>query len=252
MEKRARVSKRAFTLIELLVVIAIIVILAAILFPVFSRARENARRTSCVSNAKQIGLGLMQYAQDNDEKFPVAVLSLSDHASVWDNAIHPYVKSYEVYKCPSAYSENTRAYAFNTWLAGWTNHTFDDRPPADGPYSVTLASIKNAANTLLVTEYWSKQNPAGTYNQRGKWKGSIVTGVSSGAGGSHLKWSTRESVPWGSYNGASRNSAGTEVYGVGAGLHINDTFVTIFADGHVKPVKAQRPSPSDGSFLWVP
>ncbi len=64
-------SKRfAFTLIELLVVIAIIAILAAILFPVFARARENARRSSCQSNLKQIGLGVMQYIQDYDEKYP--------------------------------------------------------------------------------------------------------------------------------------------------------------------------------------
>src|SRR6476619_5175287 len=63
-------KKKAFTLIELLVVIAIIAILAAILFPVFGRARENARRSSCQSNLKQIGLGIAQYTQDNDEAYP--------------------------------------------------------------------------------------------------------------------------------------------------------------------------------------
>ncbi|RYG53119.1 DUF1559 domain-containing protein, partial [bacterium] len=61
-------TRKAFTLIELLVVIAIIAILAAILFPVFGRARENARRSSCQSNLKQIGLGIMQYTQDYDER----------------------------------------------------------------------------------------------------------------------------------------------------------------------------------------
>ena len=65
-------KKKGFTLIELLVVIAIIAILAAILFPVFARARENARRASCQSNLKQISLGVMQYTQDYDERLPLA------------------------------------------------------------------------------------------------------------------------------------------------------------------------------------
>ena len=84
--------KSAFTLIELLVVIAIIAILASILFPVFGRARENARRASCQSNLKQMALGLKQYTQDYDEKFPLAANSANNtagYASAWAPSIQP-------------------------------------------------------------------------------------------------------------------------------------------------------------------
>src|SRR5579871_3249948 len=75
-----RRQPQGFTLIELLVVIAIIAILAAILFPVFAKARENARRTACISNVKQLGLAWMMYVQDNDETFPP---SNSPNSSQW-------------------------------------------------------------------------------------------------------------------------------------------------------------------------
>jgi prepilin-type N-terminal cleavage/methylation domain-containing protein/prepilin-type processing-associated H-X9-DG protein len=93
-------AKQGFTLIELLVVIAIIAILASILFPVFARARENARRSSCSSNLKQIGLGIMQYSQDYDEKYP-AVYS-ENPLRGWFYVIQPYTKSYQLFNCPSA------------------------------------------------------------------------------------------------------------------------------------------------------
>ena len=88
-----------FTLIELLVVIAIIAILAAILFPVFARARENARKASCMSNLKQIGLGLSQYTQDYDEKFLVQSVSSGQH---FGYLLQPYLKSTQILICPSA------------------------------------------------------------------------------------------------------------------------------------------------------
>jgi len=107
-----RYRKSAFTLVELLVVIAIIAILAAILFPVFARARENARRTSCLSNLKQMGLAAMQYTQDYDEKYPAGFYTTSQPAPngypwvsglwFWQQTLYAYHKSSQVFNCPSA------------------------------------------------------------------------------------------------------------------------------------------------------
>src|SRR3982750_1945051 len=94
-------TKRAFTLIELLVVIAIIAILAAILFPVFGRARENARRSSCQSNVKNILLSVTQYTQDYDERPPPLAVQLSAGAVCWHNLVQPYIKSTQIFICPS-------------------------------------------------------------------------------------------------------------------------------------------------------
>jgi prepilin-type N-terminal cleavage/methylation domain-containing protein/prepilin-type processing-associated H-X9-DG protein len=104
--------RRGFTLIELLVVIAIIAILAAILFPVFAQAREKARTISCLSNGKQLGLGLMMYVQDYDETYPWAMYTCSavgdcpggvpamDSVDAWPDLVFPYVKNEGVYGCP--------------------------------------------------------------------------------------------------------------------------------------------------------
>jgi len=139
-------SGAGFTLIELLVVIAIIGMLAAILFPVFSRARENARRTACLSNEKQIGLGILQYCQDYDETFPLAVrgevvgafppplgtspagsnpcsvagntcyqTSSPGGANTWDTVLQPYIKSTQILECPSETRGDTRSYTTN-WV----------------------------------------------------------------------------------------------------------------------------------------
>ena len=97
-------SQTGFTLIELLVVIAIIALLAAILFPAFARARENARRSSCMSNMKQIGLAALQYSQDYDERFPIVTSGSYNVASnpytFWPSVILPYAKSTQLFTCP--------------------------------------------------------------------------------------------------------------------------------------------------------
>ena len=104
---RPLASATGFTLIELLVVIAIIALLAAILFPSFARARENARRATCTSNLKQIGLGVTQYIQDNDELYPItrngtATVSTGGTTwGLWRVNTYSYVKSTQVYSCPS-------------------------------------------------------------------------------------------------------------------------------------------------------
>lgn len=96
--KRYQSSRTGFTLIELLVVIAIIAILAAILFPVFAKAREKARQITCASNEKQIGLAVMQYVQDFDERMPSTRMGAGNN---WQVTLQPYIKSYQVFTCPS-------------------------------------------------------------------------------------------------------------------------------------------------------
>jgi len=119
-----RQSRRAFTLIELLVVIAIIAILAAILFPVFAKAREKARQSSCSSNVKQIVLATVQYVQDYDETYPqytggltglVAPVRGTGRLTPHDK-VYPYVTNVQVFTCPSATNLGTASYGFHSQL----------------------------------------------------------------------------------------------------------------------------------------
>lgn len=103
-----RVLHQAFTLVELLIVISIIALLATVLFPAFARARENARRISCASNLKQLGLGITQYIQDFDEGFPVSFYAAASGSTGfadgqnWASRLFDYTKSWQIFVCPSA------------------------------------------------------------------------------------------------------------------------------------------------------
>ena len=130
---------RGFTLIELLVVIAIIAILAAILFPVFAKAREKARQSSCASNVKQITLGYLQYFQDYDERTAIHRCGSYDPATLvcTHEAVLPYIKNTQVFVCPSAPAvpvadyhytlrpNNTRTPGQGSWY--WDNMDMDNR-----------------------------------------------------------------------------------------------------------------------------
>lgn len=221
-------KQKGFTLIELLVVIAIISILAAILFPVFARARENARRASCLSNMKQIGLGVQMYTQDFDERV-VSYRYLKNGSSStyygWQVALMPYVKSTQLFVCPSA-----------TYLAptacgtGYDPTVVSTTGLGSGSYGynyyylgssvgVSLAAISTPAETVILTEasdllgsgiiyppsLWNTAhtiscNPAVQHygDQRGQWHfdGSNVTFVDG-----HVKWMKWDALR--TYNGTA-------------------------------------------------
>lgn len=142
-----------FTLIELLVVIAIIAILAAILFPVFARARENARRASCLSNLKQLGLSVFMYMQDYDGTYPAAYAYSSDGISFWNQRIYPYVKNGQVFVCPSA-DKNTinitnAGSAANDTRLGMNNAEFGSGN-ANSP--VRDSSLRQPAELIMIMD----------------------------------------------------------------------------------------------------
>ncbi len=143
MERRHR--SLGFTLIELLVVIAIIAILAAILFPVFAQAREKARAISCLSNMKQMGLAFTMYSQDNDEKNPGGVSCYFPGGNGWAGQVYPYVKSKNVFLCPSDTTGNYEhsSYGYNSNNSAPTGTTAD---------SYSIAKYVSPAKTVLLFE----------------------------------------------------------------------------------------------------
>jgi prepilin-type N-terminal cleavage/methylation domain-containing protein/prepilin-type processing-associated H-X9-DG protein len=197
-----RPTRRAFTLIELLVVIAIIAILAAILFPVFAQAREKARQTTCLSNAKQLALALNMFADDHNEKLPKAWFNdeaqpgekweFGDPFWGWDYALQAYTKNKGIFRCPSDADTGMRGLWTN---AGTTlrdpngnaigplgnRHTEDDIPGSfrynisnhpNGPWTALhLAQLDRPAEAILIVESRLGVNNA-SWHQAATWEGN--------------------------------------------------------------------------------
>jgi prepilin-type N-terminal cleavage/methylation domain-containing protein/prepilin-type processing-associated H-X9-DG protein len=207
-------TRRGFTLIELLVVIAIIAILAAILFPVFARARENARRASCQSNVKQIMLGVFQYTQDYDEKFVPAhnedatVAQLPVAQRSWYNNLQPYLRSTQIYRCPSDTNNTNALYA--TYPVSYIVNANFGSGAAGG---ISLASVENVATTVY-----------------------MVDGLKQSDGTTTLPTSTDKTAVSLKLMGYADNAAvsGTDANWGGPSPRHLETAVFGFADGHVK------------------
>ena len=142
--------RRGFTLIELLVVIAIIAILAAILFPVFARAREKARQSSCLSNLKQIGTASMMYAQDYDERYCPGFGYLADGMLWWfPNFLEPYVKNRQLFICPSHRQDYTYMQPWGTMTYSYGYNGLPDTGPLFGHWwGAPMASVIVPAATI--------------------------------------------------------------------------------------------------------
>ncbi len=243
MIKRKTAAKdRGFTLIELLVVIAIIAILAAILFPVFQKVRENARRASCESNLHQLGLALVQYNQDADERFPAGG---NNAGTGWGAEVYTYVKSTGVYKCPDDPTPNA---------TGLEGHNETDVPVSYGINSnlgtATLAQLNASASTVLLFETQGAQaditNPL---NDVGAVNSSYAS--PSGNGGDsatlvgYLDWSKNAkyvcgvSSTVGMGNPSRANTAATGGPYLATPVHTGAANFA-FTDGHVKYIHGNQ------------
>jgi prepilin-type N-terminal cleavage/methylation domain-containing protein/prepilin-type processing-associated H-X9-DG protein len=225
-------KKAAFTLIELLVVIAIISILASILFPVFARARENARKAACMSNLKQIGVGVMMYAQDYDETYISG--QTSSPILYWYDLLQPYTKSRQIFVCPTAGEIKNYAgghfsggYALNI---GGTNAQngfgieFDYMTP-NSTY-VKLSTVQEPATTIMITDPGSNGYASTDFYAIGYAELSYIPVLHGGQVG-----------PFGTI------APGGDVVPVAPGGGGN----YLFADGHVKFLNA---STSSKSPMW--
>jgi prepilin-type N-terminal cleavage/methylation domain-containing protein/prepilin-type processing-associated H-X9-DG protein len=209
--------RSGFTLIELLVVIAIIAILAAILFPVFAKAREKARQSSCLSNEKQIALAVLGYAQDNDESLPGTYkyqmgLPAAGTANLtyWDDMIVPYVKSTQIFICPSLTATHT-AHVTSSGITSISYWTPDAGYCAMANAGIALGQITQPANTIIFCDAPNWGNP--------EWY--CATGVYTWCNGT-----ANDYVGWITNYASSKPTSGGPPHNGGRNFG--------FADGHCK------------------
>ncbi len=192
--------KRGFTLIELLVVIAIIAILAAILFPVFARAREKARQTSCLSNVKQLSLSVMMYIQDYDEKFMWRVGYWRDTTTDdppttnWITLIEPYAKNAQIFYCPS---KGGVAMSGGGWPCNYEfNRMCDIRSNQLG---LPLAQVRAPSETIMMWDgnYVADYYGLAPYKWPGYWSDNRHNdGANYGFMDGHAKWLGKNNWYW--------------------------------------------------------
>ena len=236
-------KRKGFTLIELLVVIAIIAILAAILFPVFQKVRENARRASCQSNEKQLGLAFIQYSGDYDEKYPAGVTA-GNYSIGWGGEIYSYVKSNGVYKCPDDVTQQAAGIGGTTLYP--VSYFYNG---AITLYTGSAISQLNApANTVLLCEAVNNFGDIVDLDE-GIGKGNtIFSGAATGLGPLN-NTTNNAAIVNAKYATGYMNGIVLPIdqgyYGnVPLGRH-TDNGNYLMADGHVKWLRSQSVSPGN-------
>jgi prepilin-type N-terminal cleavage/methylation domain-containing protein/prepilin-type processing-associated H-X9-DG protein len=237
--------KRGFTLIELLVVIAIIAILAAILFPVFARARENARKSSCQNNLKQLALGFKQYINDFDERYPLPAVTANTTGTPpygWADALQPYIKNEQVFQCPSDAGE---AAAIGTagYSDYWYNNNFLLLNNANTTFRGANESVLGGSAQTILAGDGGYTTTTATGTARYVWCGDGVSGGLNGGAVSEnpgfVNGTANPAALCGPAPATGTNAIlpGSTANGFSSVIHLDGANYA-FADGHVKWFKA--------------